>query len=138
MPITDPATGNTHYVANAVTIRKLPEAEFTSRDHRIWSSVPLWFSFESAAGLLYRSEPIFNSTTNPTALIDTYQTGQFMNRLNLAPHVTSALHWWNFHLVPSIGIDETLLRRVPGALSGPVTRWWAPTSCAARAIFRWT
>jgi len=91
--IVDPATGNSHYVANAVTIRKLPEAELSSRDHLIWKNIPLWFSFQSAAGLLYRSEPVFDSTTNPTVLIDTYKTGQFANRLNLAPHVTTAFHW---------------------------------------------
>ena len=107
VPITDPATGNSHYVANAVTIRKLPEAELSSRDHLIWKNIPLWFSFQSAAGLLYRSEPVFDSTTNPTALIDTYQTGKFMNRVNLAPHVTTAFHWGSFHLVPSFGIHET-------------------------------
>jgi LPS-assembly protein len=107
VPIVDPATGNTRKVTNAVTIRKLPEAELSSRDHLIWKNIPLWFSFQSAAGFLYRSEPVFDSATNPTALIDTYQTGQFMNRLNLAPHVTTAFHWWNFHLVPSFGIHET-------------------------------
>ncbi len=107
VPIVDPATGNTHNVANAVTIRKLPEAELGSRDHLIWKNIPLWFSFQSAAGLLYRSEPVFDSTTNPTVLIDTYKTGQLANRLNLAPHVTTAFHWGNFHLVPSFGIHET-------------------------------
>ncbi|MGB7721893.1 MAG: LPS assembly protein LptD, partial [Bryobacteraceae bacterium] len=107
VPLVDPATGNSHYVANAVTIRKLPEAELSSRDHLIWKNIPLWFSFQSAAGLLYRSEPVFDSTTNPTVLIDTYKTGQFANRLNLAPHVTTAFHWGNFHLVPSFGIHET-------------------------------
>jgi LPS-assembly protein len=107
VPIVNPATGNTHNVANAVTIRKLPEAELSSRDHLIWKNIPLWFSFQSAAGLLYRSEPVFDSTTNPTVLIDTYKTGQLANRLNLAPHVTTAFHWWNFHLVPSFGIHET-------------------------------
>jgi LPS-assembly protein len=107
VPIVDPATGNSHYVANAVTIRKLPEAELSSRDHLIWKNIPLWFSFQSAAGLLYRSEPVFDSTTNPTVLIDTYKTGQLANRLNLAPHVTTAFHWGNFHLVPSFGIHET-------------------------------
>jgi LPS-assembly protein len=107
VPIVDPATGNTRNVANAVTIRKLPEAELSSRDHLIWKNIPLWFSFQSAAGLLYRSEPVFDSTTNPTALIDTYKTSQFANRLNLAPHVTTAFHWGSFHLVPSFGIHET-------------------------------
>ena len=107
VPIVDPTTGVSHNVANAVTIRKLPEAELSSRDHRIWQNIPLWFSFQSAAGLMSRSEPVFNSTTDPTELIDTYKTGAFMNRLNLAPRVTTAFHWWNFHLVPSFGIHET-------------------------------
>ena len=107
VPITDPVSGHSHYVANAVTIRKLPELELGSRDHLIWKNIPLWFSFQSAAGLLYRSEPVFNSATNPTALADTYRTGQFMNRVNLAPHVTTAFHWGDFHLVPSIGVRET-------------------------------
>jgi LPS-assembly protein len=30
-----------------------------------------------------------------------------MNRVNLAPHLTTAFHWGSFHLVPSIGIRET-------------------------------
>ena len=42
--ITDPGADEPHYVANAVTIRKLPEVEFTSRDRRIWNQLPFWFS----------------------------------------------------------------------------------------------
>jgi LPS-assembly protein len=107
VPVTDPATGKSRYVADAVTIRKLPEAELSSRDHLIWKNIPLWFSFQSAAGLLYRAEPVFDSVSNPTALVDTFRTGQFMNRVNLAPHLTTAFHWGSFHLVPSFGIRET-------------------------------
>ena len=103
VPYTNPATGKTSQLPNAVTIRKLPEAEFTGRDRQIWNGVPLWFSFESSAGLLFRSEPIFNGNTQ----IDKIQTAQFTPRLNLAPHLTSVLHLGDFHLVPSIGIDET-------------------------------
>src|SRR6185503_19386612 len=33
--------------------------------------------------------------------------GMFMNRVQLAPHITSALHIGAFHLVPSLGIRET-------------------------------
>ena len=102
---TDPVTGDFGYIHNAVTIRKLPEAEFSSRDRRVWKGLPLWFSMDSSAGLLYRDEPVFN--TDGTQLIDRFQTGQFMNRVNLAPHLTGMLHFGAFHLIPSIGVHET-------------------------------
>ncbi|HLK62540.1 MAG TPA: LPS assembly protein LptD [Bryobacteraceae bacterium] len=105
VPITDPVTNKTSLLSNAITIRKLPEAELVGRDRHIWENAPLWFSFDTSAGLLSRSEPIFNSAN--TALIDTFQTGQFMNRANLAPTLTSAFHWGSFHLIPSIGVQET-------------------------------
>ena len=91
-------------MANAVTIRKLPEAEFSSRLRRVWDQAPVYFSFDSSAGLLYRSEPVFNAANN--ALVDTFQTGQFMNRSSVSPRVTGALHLGGLHLVPSFGIQE--------------------------------
>lgn len=100
---TDPETGKTSLVTNAVTIRKLPEAEFLGRDRQIFSNVPLWLSFDSSAGLLFRSEPAFNGTT----FIDRFETGQFTDRVRFAPHLTGALHLGSFHLVPSIGFEET-------------------------------
>ncbi len=103
--ITNPGDSSPHYVANAVTIRKLPEVEFTSRNRRIWDRLPFYFSFDSSAGLLYRSEPVFNQDN--TALVDSFQTGQFMNRSSFAPRITGAFHWAGFHLVPSFGIQET-------------------------------
>jgi len=101
--VTDPVTQATHLETNAVLIRKLPEAQLDQREHRVWKNVPVWFSFDSAAGLLYREEPIFQNGV----LIDRYQTGQFMNRLNVAPHIMSAFHWKDFHLIPRFGVEET-------------------------------
>ncbi|MCU1232520.1 MAG: Organic solvent tolerance protein, partial [Candidatus Solibacter sp.] len=100
--VTDPVTNTTHFVANAVTIRKLPEIEFTSRDRRITRNLPVYFSYESSAGLLYRSEPVFNGNT----LIDNFQTSQFMNRSSVSPRVTGAFDFAGIHLVPSFGIQE--------------------------------
>ncbi len=57
-------------MANAVTIRKLPEVEFTSRLRRILDPLPFYFSFESSAGLLFRSEPVFNADN--TVLVDKF------------------------------------------------------------------
>ena len=102
-PLIDPVSNNTSYLTNAVVIRKLPEAEFTGRDRRIYRNLPFWFSFESASGLLFRSEPVFNGDT----LVDKFQTGQFMNRSRIAPRVTGSFDWASIHLVPSFGIEET-------------------------------
>ena len=49
IPVIDPETGTQRFETNAVTIRKLPEAEFSGRDHRLFGRFPLWFSFESTA-----------------------------------------------------------------------------------------
>ncbi len=103
LPFTDPVTGKSSLLANAVTIRKLPEAGLVSRDRRVWRKLPLWLSFDTAAGLLFRSQPIFDGNT----LIDRFETNQFTNRVRLAPHLTSALHLGSFHLVPSVGFQET-------------------------------
>ncbi len=105
VPVTNPGDTAAHYVGNAVTIRKLPEGEFTSRDRRIWDKLPIYFSFESSAGLLFRSQPVFNGGT--TAIVDNFQTSQFMNRSSFAPHVTTAFHFAGIHIVPSFGIEET-------------------------------
>jgi LPS-assembly protein len=78
-----------------IIIRKLPEVEFTGREHEVdllgW---PFWLSLDSSAGLLRRSEPEF-------------QTRQFVERLDFAPHVTTAFHLDGFQLLPSFGIRET-------------------------------
>jgi LPS-assembly protein len=105
IPEKDPTTGSTRYLTNAVVIRKLPELQFYSRDHSLFGNLPIWYSFESAAGLLYRSAPVFDANNN---LIDTYETGKFMNRVNFAPHLTTAFHFGHWlHIVPSFGFHET-------------------------------
>jgi LPS-assembly protein len=104
--VTNPATGKTSLgPADAVTIRKLPEAELSSRDHDIFHGLPLWFSFEASSGMLSRYEPFFNSTL--TQVTGQFQTGFFTDRTRLAPHLTTAFHLGPVHFVPSIGLDET-------------------------------
>jgi len=98
------STTNSHYVANAVTIRKLPEVEFSGRDKQISPSLPFYFSFESSSGILYRSQPVFNSSNT---LIDNFQTGEFMNRSSISPYVTGTFNWAGIHFIPSFGIQET-------------------------------
>lgn len=100
----NPITLATSYETNAVTIRKLPEVDLDGREKQIWEKVPLWFSFDSSAGLLYREEPLFTSTGT---LVERFQTSQGMNRLDFAPHVMTTLHWGAFSLVPRFGFEET-------------------------------
>ena len=103
IPVTD-SQGNVHFLSNAVNIRKLPDAEFSSRDRQLVPNLPLWLSFDTSAGLLYRADPIFDLNNNQ---VYGFQTRPFTNRVNVAPHLTSALHLGEFHLVPSIGFQET-------------------------------
>ncbi len=78
-----------------IVIRKLPEVEFTTRDRQIWSrGLPVWVSLESSAGLVRRTEPLF-------------QTRPLMDRIDFQPRVMTALRWKGFSLVPSFSIRET-------------------------------
>ena len=101
--IVDPVTLATHFESNAITIRKLPEAQIDQRETQLFPGVPFWFSFDSAAGLLYREEPFF---TQSGTLVDRYQTTQLMKRVNFTPHLMSTFHFAGFHLVPRVGLDE--------------------------------
>ena len=53
---TNPLTGAITTQTNAVVIHKLPEVDFTSRDHQV-DDLPLWYSFNSSAGLLSPAAP---------------------------------------------------------------------------------
>jgi len=78
-----------------IIIKKLPEVEFLSRDHQILDGpVPVWFSFNSSAGFLDRTQP-------------TYQTREFVDRLDVYPEVTTAFHFAGFSLSASFAVRET-------------------------------
>lgn len=74
---------------NVIT-RKLPEFEFLSRERQLATGpIPIWLSFDTSAGFFRREEPLF--ITSP-----------FMNRLDVAPRVSTAFHWLGFSLMPSV------------------------------------
>jgi LPS-assembly protein len=80
---------------DSIVIRKLPELEFSSRDREISDAViPIWVSFDSSAGLLKRSQPLF-------------QTQQFVDRVDIQPRITTEFSWAGFHLIPSFSARET-------------------------------
>ena len=78
-----------------IVIRKLPEVEFLSRDRQIvGGALPVWFSLESSAGFMDRTQPDF-------------QTRKFVSRLDLYPQLTTAIHLAGFSLIPSFAVRET-------------------------------
>jgi len=78
-----------------IVIGKLPELQFSSRDRQISEKIlPVWFSFESSAGLLRRTQPLF-------------QTRRFTDRIDVQPTITTAFYWKGFHLVPSFSARQT-------------------------------
>ena len=80
---------------DTIVIKKLPEAEFLSRDRQILGGVvPVWFSLNSSAGFLDRTQPEF-------------QTPTFVSRLDVYPEVTTAFHFAGFNLTASGSIRET-------------------------------
>jgi LPS-assembly protein len=96
------ANGSFSYQRDAVLLHKLPEADFSSRDHTIFKNVPVWFSFDSSAGLLYRLAPVFEGNT----LVNTFETSQFTTRFRFSPHVSTAFNLFGINFSPSLGIDE--------------------------------
>lgn len=79
---------------DTIVIRKLPEVEFSSRDRQIWSDLPIWISWDSSAGLLRRSQLLF-------------QTRQFLERIDFYPRIMTALRWKDFSLLPSFAVRES-------------------------------
>ena len=60
------------------------------------------------------------SSTGQHALVDTFQTGQFMNRSSISPHVTGAFHLGGHSPGAEFRHPGDLLRRGAGSLSGPL------------------
>ena len=78
-----------------IIIKKLPEAEFLSRDRQLLSGpVPVWFSMNSSAGFLDRTQP-------------TYQTRELVDRLDVYPELTTAFHFAGFNVAGSFAVRET-------------------------------
>ncbi len=78
-----------------IVIRKLPEVDFLGRDRQLFGgALPVWFSFDTSAGFFDRTQP-------------TFQSRQFVNRVDLYPHLTTALHWAGFNLTAGFAVRET-------------------------------
>jgi len=75
-----------------IVLRKLPEVQFTEREHQI-RKLPVWFSLDSSFGLERRTQPAF-------------QTRQSVQRVSFEPRVMTAAHWHGFDVAPSFGVHE--------------------------------
>ncbi len=90
---------------NQVIVQKLPSLEFNSRDQNlVHGPVPIWFSFNSSASLLDRSEPYRLGPNNiPTTVLST----DAMGRADVQPRVATNFHFGGFSLNPSITFGAT-------------------------------
>ena len=78
-----------------IIIKKLPVAEFLSRDRQILGGViPVWFSLNSSAGFMDRIQPEF-------------ATPRFVDRVDVNPELTTAFHVGDFSVSASFGVRET-------------------------------
>ncbi|MEJ2007906.1 MAG: LPS assembly protein LptD, partial [Acidobacteriota bacterium] len=77
--------------ANSITIRHTPSFSFSGMDKQVGHS-PLYFSFDTSAGAVGRSQPGFS-------------TPNFNDRFNLHPEITLRMKpFWHFHVTPSGGV----------------------------------
>lgn len=78
-----------------VLLRKLPQVQFLSRDRKLFrKGPPVYVSLDSTFGFLHRDQPQF-------------QTRQYVDRLDVAPRVSTAFHWKGIHLVPAFSVRGT-------------------------------
>lgn len=79
----------------SIEIRKLPEVDFSEREHELKAfDWPFWVSFDSSAGLLDRTQGAF-------------ETRNFVPRLDFGPQITTAFRWGDIQIVPTFGVRET-------------------------------
>lgn len=80
---------------DTILLRKLPEFEWISQDREaLRGPLPVWVSWSASVGLLQRNQPLF-------------QTRQFVERVDLAPRLMTALRWKEFHLTPYVSLRDS-------------------------------
>jgi LPS-assembly protein len=94
---------------NAVIIRQTPEFSFYGTDKQVGES-PFYFSFETSAGGVGRTEPGLDLPS-------------LSERLDFHPEVTLRVkEFWGFHFTPSAGVEATRYGTSLGANHDPLTR----------------
>ena len=72
----------------SVALRNMPEVRFGSVEQTPWRNLPIYFSFDTSAGLLHRSD-----STVPGSTYTPIDTPSYVSRLEFAPRVTVPLHF---------------------------------------------
>jgi LPS-assembly protein len=91
---------------NQVVVQKLPMIQFLGQDQPIThsSSLPVWFSFDTSAGLLTRSEPTtLDGFGSPTAYLNTGAVG----RIDIQPRVATNFRFAGLSFTPAITLGAT-------------------------------
>jgi LPS-assembly protein len=92
---------------NKVSLRKLPSAEFNSRDRQINDRIlPVWISWNSSVSFLRRHET-YTYDSGAGLVRSELETAQFVDRLDFEPRIMTALRWKDISLIPAFSIRET-------------------------------
>jgi LPS-assembly protein len=82
----------------AIDIRTAPELRVGSVDRAPWENLPVYFSFDAFADAMHRESNV------PPG----FGTPSFVSRMEFAPSVTAALHWWPwFSVTPTFTVRST-------------------------------
>ncbi len=74
--------------ATSVSLRNMPEVRFGSVEQAPWRSLPVYFSFDTSAGFLHRTD-----ATVPGSTYLPIDTPSYVSRIEFAPRVTVPLHF---------------------------------------------
>ncbi len=81
-----------------IDIRTAPEIRAGSVDRAPWANLPIYFSFDAFADAMHRE----------TNVPPQFSTPSFVSRMEFAPSVTAALHWWPwFSVTPTFTVRST-------------------------------
>jgi LPS-assembly protein len=92
----------------SIVLRSAPEVRFSSVDRSFWSKWPVYFGFDTVSGAVRRSDTIID-------------TSQYVERSEIAPHMTLPLRWGSWFGVTSTAgfrftdYNEQLLSGIPVA-----------------------
>ncbi|HTC64530.1 MAG TPA: LPS assembly protein LptD [Candidatus Saccharimonadales bacterium] len=89
-------------------VRSAPEARFGSVDQAPWKNLPIYFGLDAFAGAVHRDDQ--NLVTDPTTGVQSVQpgidTGNFVERSEVAPRVVVPLRWG-----PWVGVTSSFTTR---------------------------
>lgn len=104
---------------NSVIIRQAPSVSFSGIDTELGRS-PFFFAFDTSGEAVGRSEPGFSTPT-------------LTSRIDFFPRITWRVRpFWDFHLTPTFGIDETYYGTSLRPDHAPVNRLIAEASVDLR------